>query len=76
MSSVARSQSVSNENPPSHPQKNAFLRRQTVAERLGISPFTLVRMWNRGEGPARRWVSPKFDGCTEADLATYLKNLT
>jgi predicted DNA-binding transcriptional regulator AlpA len=51
--------------------ENRFLRRQTVAERLGCSVWTPTRMWARGEGPQRRKLSPKYDGCTEADLAAY-----
>jgi predicted DNA-binding transcriptional regulator AlpA len=76
MSSVARSQSVGKDDPSSHPPKNGFLKRQTVAERLGVSIWTLARMWNRGEGPPRRRLTPRFDGCTEADLSAYLENLT
>jgi predicted DNA-binding transcriptional regulator AlpA len=76
MSRLARSQTVSKDDASSHPPKNSFLRRQTVAERLGISYWTLRRMWSRGEGPPRRRLSPKCDGCTEADLAAYLETLT
>jgi predicted DNA-binding transcriptional regulator AlpA len=76
MSIVAGSQSVSKDNPSSHQPKNGFLKRRTVAERLGISTFTLVRMLNRGEGPPRRHLGSRLDGCTEADLASYLENLT
>jgi predicted DNA-binding transcriptional regulator AlpA len=76
MSRVTRSQTVSKDGLSNHPPKNIFLRRQTVAERLGISYWTLRRMWERGEGPPRRQLSPKCDGCTEADLAAYLENLT
>jgi predicted DNA-binding transcriptional regulator AlpA len=76
MSRLARSQPVSNADVSSHPPKNRFLKRSTVAEQLGISHWTLLRMWARGEGPRRRRLSPKFDGCTEADLAAYLETLT
>jgi hypothetical protein len=55
--------------------KNAFLRHKTVAERLGISHWTLRRMWRRGQGPARRQLSPRVDGCTELDLQNYLNGM-
>jgi hypothetical protein len=76
MANVARSQPVSKDSPSSHPPKNGFLKRQTLAERLGINSDTLLRMWKRGEGPARRRLSPRFDGCTELDLQNYLNSLT
>jgi hypothetical protein len=53
--------------------RNRFLKRSSVAERLGISPWALRRMWERGEGPPRRQISPRFDGCTEGDLADYFE---
>ena len=62
--------------PDSSPKKDSFLRRQTVAERLGITTWTLRRMWERGEGPPRRRLSPKFDGSLESDVNAYLKSLT
>jgi predicted DNA-binding transcriptional regulator AlpA len=76
MSRLAHSQTVSKDALSSHPPKNRFLKRSTVAEQLGISHWTLLRMWARGEGPRRRRLSPKFDGCTEADLAAYLESLS
>ena len=80
MPNLSCSQSVSKGDVhPVHSQTSKadrFLRRQTVAERLGITTWTLTRMWDRGEGPMRRRLSPKFDGCLESDVQDYLKNLT
>ena len=56
-------------------QRNRFLRREEVAARLGVSYWTLIRMWKRGEGPTRRKLTPKFDGSTESDVEAYLENL-
>jgi len=61
--------------PDSSPKKDRFLKRQSVAERLDISIWTLRRMWERGEGPRRRRLSPKFDGCLESDVTAYLESL-
>jgi hypothetical protein len=76
MPTVARSQSVSNADVPHNPPKNVFIRRRPLAGRLNISIWTLLRLWGRGEGPPRRHLSPRVDGCTELDLQNYLNNLT
>jgi predicted DNA-binding transcriptional regulator AlpA len=60
---------------PADIQRNRFLRREEVAARLGVSYWTLIRMWKRGEGPTRRKLTPKIDGSLETDVEAYLDGL-
>jgi predicted DNA-binding transcriptional regulator AlpA len=54
-------------------RRNQFLKKSDVAARLGMSIHTLKRLWAEGNGPRRRVLSPRVQGCTIGDIEDFLE---
>ena len=58
---------------PDEMRRKRFLKRTGVAALLDIDPKTLAKMWRNGEGPRRRVLGARLDGCTIGDIEDYLE---
>jgi hypothetical protein len=53
-------------------RRDQFLKKSIVAARLGMSIWTLKRLWAEGKGPRQRILSARVQGSTIGDIQDFL----